>query len=112
MSFIDKAIDVAKFIPGPVGSAASAISAAKNLLEGDLKGAALDAVGVLPGVNQLRGMATLGGKLPMMAKGLDKVGEIAGKVPGLTGGVNAVKNAVEKRPVIATIAKGAEAVGF
>jgi hypothetical protein len=48
-SSVDVALDVASFVPGPVGMSASAIGAAKNIYEGDYKGAALDAANIATG---------------------------------------------------------------
>ncbi len=46
---IDLALDVASFVPGPVGMGASAIGLGKNLYEGDLTGAALDGLNIITG---------------------------------------------------------------
>jgi len=48
-SSVDVALDVASFVPGPIGMGASAIGAAKNIYEGDYKGAALDAANIVTG---------------------------------------------------------------
>lgn len=48
-SSVDVALDVASFVPGPVGMGASVAGLAKNLYEGDYEGAAWDAANVVTG---------------------------------------------------------------
>ena len=46
---VDMALNVASFVPGPVGMAASAVGAARNVYQGDYKGAALDVANIVTG---------------------------------------------------------------
>ena len=46
---IDMALNAASFIPGPVGMTASAVGAARNIYQGDYKGAALDVANIVTG---------------------------------------------------------------
>jgi hypothetical protein len=46
---IDMALNAASFVPGPVGMAASAVGAARNVYQGDYKGAALDVANIVTG---------------------------------------------------------------
>ena len=51
------AVEVATYVPGPVGMVASGVQAIDKIAQGDYKGAAMSAVGAIPGVKIVKGIA-------------------------------------------------------
>ena len=75
---LQTALDIAGFV-GPVGPLADAANAGISLLRGDYVGAGVNAVAILPVV----GDAFKAGK--MVAKGADKIGDVAGNLSTVVG---------------------------
>lgn len=84
----DAALDAASFIPGPIGTAASAASAVRSLSKGDYTGAALDAASMIPGV----GYAAKGAKV---ARGVGKAENVVAKMS--KAGKDAEKASIAKK---------------
>lgn len=82
MSFISKAIDIGKFIPG-LNVPCSAISLVQNVMKGNFLGAGLDALGIIP-------------VLGVEARGLGLVAEEGAAIAGKSGMIQGALTATEK----------------
>ena len=85
--WVKAGLEVASWVPGPIGTVASVAQAGIALAEGDYKGAITAAVGALPGGK------LIGGAVKAAAKALDKIGDAAKVVDKLKDVASGAKRA-------------------
>jgi RHS repeat-associated protein len=69
--WVKAGLEIASYVPGPIGTVASVAQVGIALAEGDYKGAVAAAAGVIPGGK------LIGGAVKATAKALDKIGDAA-----------------------------------
>jgi len=104
--WVKAGLEIASYVPGPVGTVASLAQAGIAIAEGDYKGALIAAAGAIPGEKLIKGVAKAIDKIADGAKAVEKLTSVAsgvkhvvapsGSKPGILGKIGEEAGVVRK----------------
>jgi RHS repeat-associated protein len=95
-SWLKTGLEIASYIPGPIGTGASLVQAGVALAQGDYKGAALAAAGAIPGGKILAAAGAAVTTVAVIAVVVRKVVKAADKADDAASGVSQLSKTVKK----------------